>query len=118
MTTFDKLKEMANDTEESSHPLHSWWQRFFLFRCGWIWITKEENSNLSAWLASGKEHHQRMDGPCYLVEFDRDDKVMSVWESVLSMWPVRDENKAAPIIKLIREQADRAYALFKRKQVQ
>ncbi len=89
------------------------------FLGNWLWIDEGKKS-WNVTIASGCTSHNPKLGPAYSADFRKEDGeravlegyLTGVWKSALSMWPVREEQKAKELFDWIAEGVDRAYNKF------
>lgn len=84
----------------------------------WLWIDKEKDC-WNVTIASGPDYHNSLWGPAYSADFNKKTGerlsttgFTGVYETAVTMWPIRNEKKAVRIFSYVAEEVDSAYNKF------
>lgn len=108
LTTFQQLQELGEGKYFCQEKGFLNWLRSFLYVSGWIGITNK-GDYFDVLLCSNKEYHQRLNGPAYAASFHKDGTVQDVYQSAITMWPVRDAKEKRAVIFFLKKKINQAY---------
>jgi len=91
-------------------------KNLFRFRKGYLSITNEEDCWSVLWTNGGTTHNP-LEGPAYCFDVRKKDgkpavsaaTPTGVWKTALHLWPVRDRNEAAKIIRFMERMINLGY---------
>lgn len=99
----------------------SFWTTFcwgffsFLSAHNWLWV-EDSGTYWTVYIASGKTTHCALFGPCYGIDVDKTtgalyakDGLTGAWKTALSMWPIRNKEKAETTYKYLASKIEKAY---------